>query len=94
MTQVNCLTSRRNVLRLVPARPDPDLVEALQILLEGAQAGEITGLAFAATIRGHGHISNVAGSCLLRLTHARGMLATLSDKLGDMIDDREKYDGR
>jgi hypothetical protein len=71
-----------------------DLVEALEILLEGARKGHITGIAFAAVLHRRQYFTNVAGSCERNLTHARGMLATLSDELGDMLAGRDPGETR
>lgn len=47
---------------LVPDNISHDVVEALEELLRGAKAGQITGLAFAATMRRQRYMANLAGS--------------------------------
>jgi hypothetical protein len=79
---------------LVPNTVSRDLIEALETLLEGARQGHITGVAFAATLRGRRYITNVAGSCHRNLTHSRGMLAALSDELGDLLHGRDADETR
>lgn len=41
----------------------PDTIEALENLLEGAKTGEVTGLAFVATMGGNRYVTDVAGAC-------------------------------
>ena len=79
-------------LRLVPPAIDVDVIHCLKNLLEGAQGGHVTGLAFAATLKGGRYITNVAGACRTDLTHARGMLSVLSEEVGDMIYERQHSD--
>lgn len=62
-----------------------DTVEALQQLLEGAQRGEITGIAFAVTLRRQRFFTNVAGHCFTNPTFARGIVAFLSDELAGIV---------
>jgi hypothetical protein len=70
--------------RLIPDTISRDLVEALEALLEGAKSGDITGIAFACTLRRQRYITNVAGYCYKNPTFARGMIASLSDELGGL----------
>lgn len=79
---------------LVPNRVSHDLIEALETLLEGAQQGQITGIAFAATLRSRRYITSVAGTCVRNITHSRGMLAALSDELGAQLHHRDPEETR
>lgn len=79
---------------LVPDRISHDVVEALETLLAGARDGQITGLAFAATLKRQRYIANVSGTCLRNLTHARGMLCALSDELGALMRQRDPEETR
>lgn len=79
---------------LVPNRVSHDLVEALETLLEGARQGQITGIAFAATLRNRRYITSVAGTCVRHITHSRGMLAALSDELGTHLVMRDPGETR
>ncbi len=69
----------------VPVKVRPDVVHSLEQLLQGAKAGDITGLAFAATLRGGRYVTDAAGECYDRPTYARGAIATLSDELSELI---------
>lgn len=71
-----------------------DVVEALETLLAGARTGDITGIAFAATLKRNRYITNVAGTCYRNPTFARGAVATLSDELGGLIHRRDAGDTR
>jgi len=77
--------------RLVPDNISHDVVEALETLLAHAKEGEVTGLAFVATLRKMRYITNVAGYCRKHPTHTRGMTAFLSDQLAGLVHARE-YD--
>lgn len=80
--------------RLVPDNVSHDVVEALETLLEGARAGEITGIAFACTLRKMRYITNVAGHCYTNPTFARGMVAFLSDQLARLVHHRDPGETR
>ncbi|MDM0024107.1 hypothetical protein [Variovorax saccharolyticus] len=80
--------------RLVPDNISRDTVEALTVLLEGAKAGEITGIAFACTLKRSRYITNVAGYCFNNPTHARGMVAFLSDQLAGLVHGRDPEETR
>ncbi len=73
--------------------PD-DVVDALQILLQGAQSGEITGVAFVATLKRSRFVHNTAGFCRRNPTHTRGMVASLDDELGAMMHGRDPGETR
>lgn len=77
--------------RLVPDNISHDVVEALGTLYELAKAGEVTGLAFVATLPKTRYITNVAGYCYRHPTHARGMVGFLADQLAGLVHARE-YD--
>ncbi|MDN8612757.1 hypothetical protein [Variovorax ginsengisoli] len=80
--------------RLVPDTISHDTVECLEVLLEGAKAGEITGIAFACTMRKMRYITNTAGSCYKNPTFARGMVASLSDELALLVHRRGPQETR
>lgn len=80
--------------RLVPDNLSHDTIEALTALLEGAKAGEITGIAFACTLRKTRYITNVAGYCYQNPTHARGMVAFLGDQLAGLVHKRDPQETR
>lgn len=80
--------------RLVPDNISHDTVECLEVLLEGAKTGEITGIAFACTMKKMRFITNVAGSCHRNPTFARGMVAFLSDQLARLVHHRDPQDTR
>ena len=75
--------------RLVPDNISHDVLEATATLHELAKTGEITGLAFVATLPKARYITNVAGYCYRHPTHARGMTAFLSDQLAGLVHARE-----
>lgn len=74
--------------RLVKDFVSRDTVEALSQLLDGARAGDVTGLAFAATLKGRRYVTNVAGNCFREATAARGMVAALDDELAGIVQGR------
>lgn len=80
--------------RLVPDNISHDTVECLEVLLEGAKAGEITGIAFACTLKKMRYITNVAGLCYREPTFARGMVAFLSDELAGLVHKRDPQETR
>lgn len=80
--------------RLVPDNISHDTVEALSALLDAAKAGEITGIAFACTLRKMRYITNVAGTCYTNPTFARGMVAFLSDQLAGLVHKRDPEETR
>lgn len=71
-----------------------DTVEALTQLLEGAKAGDITGIAFGAFLKNRRYITNVAGTCYHNATTARGMVAALDDELARIVDSRSDSETR
>jgi hypothetical protein len=80
--------------RLVPDNISHDTVEALSVLLEGAKTGEITGIAFACTLRKMRYITNVAGTCYTNPTFARGMVSFLGDQLAALVHRRDPQETR
>lgn len=80
--------------RLIPDTISHDTIEALETMLEAAKAGEITGIAFTCTLRKMRFITNVAGYCFKHPTHARGMVAFLSDQLAGIAHDRDAQETR
>lgn len=80
--------------RLIPDNISHDTVEALEIMLAAAKTGEITGIAFACTLKKMRFVTNVAGYCFRHPTHARGMVAFLSDQLGGLVHERDAQETR
>lgn len=71
-----------------------DTVTALETLLDGARRGEVTGIAFAVTLKRNRYITNVAGLAFKNPTFARGMVSTLSDELASLIHGRDPQETR
>lgn len=71
-----------------------DTVEALETLLSGAKSGDVTGIAFAVTLKRNRYITNVAGMAYKNPTFARGMVSTLSDELATLIHGRDPQETR
>lgn len=74
--------------QLVQDNLSHDVVEALETMLHLAKKGEITGLAFVATMPKMRYITNVAGWCFKQPTAARGMVAFLGDQLAGLVHAR------
>jgi len=66
---------------LVPDTVSHDTVEALQMLLERAKAGEVLGVGYVALLRRRLYIANTAGEAHRNPTFTRGMLRALDDQL-------------
>uniref|UniRef100_C5CJM3 Uncharacterized protein n=1 Tax=Variovorax paradoxus (strain S110) TaxID=543728 RepID=C5CJM3_VARPS len=79
---------------LVPDNISHDVAEALETLLDLAKRGEVTGIAFACTMRKMRYITNVAGHCYRHPTYARGMVAFLSDQLAGLVHRKDPSDTR
>lgn len=62
-----------------------DTVEALQALLHLAEAGTVTGIAFAAVMKRRKYVVNVAGEAFRDPTFARGAVAALDDELREIV---------
>ena len=73
-------------VRLVRDSVSHNTVQCLRQLLEGAERGEIIGLAFAAVLKGRRYMVNSAGEAHRNPTFSRGMLLSLDDELGRMVN--------
>lgn len=71
-----------------------DVVDALSMLLEGAKAGEVTGLAFAATLKKNRYVTNVAGLLYKNPTFGRGCVSALDDELAGIVHGRDPGETR
>ena len=80
--------------KLVRDMVSKDTVEALETLLKAAKEGEVTGIAFACTLRRQRYITNVAGACYKNPTFARGMVGSLDDELAGIIHRRDPLETR
>lgn len=80
--------------QLVHDKVSHDVVEALEQLLDGARRGEVTGIAFACSLKRMRYITNVAGLCFTNPTFARGMVGALTDELATIIHRRDPLDTR
>ena len=81
-------------LDLVKDHISRELVEALKQLLHGAEAGQITGIAFAVALKNRRYLTNVAGTCYREPTIARGMVAALDDELSEIVRGRTEAEIR
>lgn len=66
-----------------------DTVAALRQLLDYAERGELTGIAFAATFKRMRYITNVAGLLAKNPTFCRGAIKALDDDLALIIRHRD-----
>ena len=82
------VTKQCGPLRLVKNKIAHDVVAALEQLLDLARLGEVTGIAFAATLKGERFLTDMAGTCYTHPSYARGIVAFLSDELSDHAHDR------
>lgn len=80
--------------RLIPDTVSRNTVEALKTLLEGAENGAVTGVAFVAVLSQCRYVTNVAGFCYKNPTYARGMVQSLDDMLRELADGRDPDDTR
>lgn len=64
------------------------MVTTLEQLLEGARRGDITGIAFACTLKQERFFTDVAGTCYTNPSYARGIVAFLSDGLAGIVHSR------
>lgn len=72
--------------RTVPEpAPHKDMIETLRQILAHAEAGAITGIAFACVLKRNRYITDVAGYCATHPTFTRGIVMSLSDDLGAMM---------
>ena len=72
-------------VELLPDSVSDDTVECLNLLLDRAKKGEVTGIAYAAVLKKRRYIVNTAGAARQYPTFARGMIHSLDDALGEMI---------
>ena len=72
-------------MHLVKDEISRDVVKALETLLQGAKDGQITGIAFACSLKRNRYLTNVAGFCFKNPTFTRGMVASLSDELAGLV---------
>lgn len=79
---------------LIPDNISHDVVEALETLLDLAKQGEITGIAFACTMKRMRYITNVAGYCHRHPTYTRGMISFLSDQVAALVHRRDPGETR
>ena len=80
--------------RLIPDNISHDTVEALETLLALAKEGEVTGIAFAVTLKKMRYITNVAGTCYRNPTYARGCVGFLDDQLAGLVHARTEIETR
>jgi len=80
--------------RLMRGSVSKDVVEVLELMLENARTGSITGIAVAATMRKSRYITTIAGHCLVNPTFARGMVLSLSDELGQVAKEMNAIETR
>ena len=76
-------------LRLVKNKIDHDVVAVLALMLDEARRGEVTGIAFAVSLRNMHYVTGIEGYCCEHPTFARGMVALLSDELAALAHDRD-----
>lgn len=69
----------------VKGEPNRETIETLTTLLAMANAGEINGIAFAASLKNLRYITDTVGFCHEHPTFARGMVALLSDEIGAFV---------
>lgn len=82
------------VYQLIKDTVSRDTVEALSQLLEGAKDGQITGIAFAVTLKNRRFVTNVAGNCFRDATATRGMIQALDDELAAIVQQRTENETR
>ena len=79
----------RSSLHVVRSKPNADVIQCLELLLQAARSGDVTGIAFAATLQSMRYITDVAGVCYEHPTFTRGMLATLADEVAGEVHRRD-----
>jgi hypothetical protein len=72
-------------MHLVRDQVSRDLLQTCVQLLEAVQAGHVTGIAFACTLKGKKYFVNVSGALERDPTFARGVVAALDDELSRMV---------
>ena len=80
--------------RLIKDTISHDLIEALEVLLEGARQGDVIGIAFACALKRNRFITNVAGVCYRNAAFTRGMVASLDDELSELVQGRDANETR
>lgn len=80
--------------KLVQDSISRDTVEALETLLAAAKEGDVTGIAYACTLKRQRYLTNVAGHCFRNPTFARGMVGALVDELALIIHQRDAEETR
>lgn len=58
-----------------------DTIECCRQLLDGAERGELIGIAFVGLLKKRGYIANSAGEAYRNPTFSRGCVAALDDQL-------------
>lgn len=81
-------------IELMPSGISHDTIEALESLLEAARAGQITGIACAAYLKGRRYTTATTGACDSQPTYALGMIAVLADELRHMVHHRHPDEPR
>jgi hypothetical protein len=72
-------------LKVVPLRPDPELVNTLVRLAEQANRGELSGLAYVAMYKGREYQGNAVGRAKSFPAYALGLLAALEAHLAALL---------
>ena len=67
----------------------PDTVKTLEILLDGARRGEVSGIAYVAVLRRMRFMTDATGFCHSHPTFTRGCVDALADELGQMVHQRD-----
>lgn len=73
-------------LKAVVNGPDPQVLEALSYLLQEAQAGRITGLAYVALKPGLDFTANVVGDARKSPVLALGLASSLALEVGKLVN--------
>lgn len=79
-------------MHLVRDQISRDMLQTCAQLLDAAKEGQITGLAFACTLKGKRYFVNVSGSLARDPTFARGVVAALDDELSRMVQGKADAD--
>ncbi len=79
-------------MHLVRDQVSRDLQQTCEQLLTAVLGGQITGLAFACTLRGKRYFVNVSGALAKDPTFARGCVAALDDELARMVQGKADSD--
>ena len=75
-------------MQLVHDTISRDTEQAVTQILEGVQAGHVTGIAFVLTMKRRRYMVNAAGVAAENPTETRGMLLALDDELQRMVQGR------